>query len=47
MNTDVCHYIIVSSKETDELVGYAEFRFRLDWLNKIEPVLYLYYPYLH
>ena len=41
MNSKTSHYILVRSKETQQFVGYADIRFRIDWLHKLEPVVYL------
>lgn len=41
MNSNTSHYILVRSKETQQFVGYADIRFRIDWLHNLEPVIFL------
>ena len=42
MNSHTSHYILVRSKDTQQFIGYADVRFRIDWLHKLEPVICLY-----
>ena len=33
MNSHTSHYILVRSKDTQQFIGYADVRFRIDWLH--------------
>lgn len=41
MNSKVSHYILVAEKSTQRIIGFADIRFRIDWLHKQEPVVYM------
>ena len=41
MNSHTSHCILVRSKDTQQFIGYADIRFRIDWLHKLEPVIFL------
>lgn len=41
MNADVSHYILIRSKETQQFIGYTDIRFRIDWVKKEGPVIFM------